>query len=509
MGQFSYQMPSGATITVTAPNQEAAVPLLKAEFDRLNTRKGIGAGLQDGLAQLNQGLTLGWWDEAEAGLGAIGDSFTGNGDRPFGERYRERLNTGRNSMRQFEATKPKTAAFIEGTGAVVPGLAAPGATTIPSITRMAATSAADGALNAAGKTEFSNPDDMVGSAGELALDAVEGGAIGGALGGLLGKVIKPKRSPIDPVAEAEGLRTAARRTYTNLIDDNAPVPGFAAKVQPIFDEAERAGIGKFGDPEMYQRLETIARKLRNTSQSGRDVTYKEVDDLIQMMNNASKSPNKTQAAAARRAARQLYDALPPEIADARRLADSQYRRASRSDALTGAIEEAERVTARGGIGGNTINPQRQGVSKLLKEDLRTGRLLPEERAAMEAFVIGGDTENFLRTLASMSPNRSAMPILGFLMTGAGGLSGGVPGGAAGMMTAGGAMGLGEIGKRGAEQLTAEAVENLQRLTLRGEITPETARAVTALLRRAAGFTGAQASEQDIDYRPDNLMEMIR
>ena len=508
MPEFHYPLPNGAQISVTAANRDAAIPKLKAEYERLEGRGWLDQA-SAGLQQINQGLTAGWWDEAEALMGAAGSRLTGE-ERPFWDIYRDQLDSRRNTLSTAAADNPTAAVINETAGGA--GLAAATAgtgTTATTLPRLAATGAGWGGLSGAGHSDTSGGTAME-QATEIAEDTAKGAAIGAVVSPAIGRAMGVKPQPkVDPRKAAAEKQRVAQRTYNNLLDDNADVPNFGDAVTDIMANAERRGIGKFGDPVIYQRLKRAQQVIKTAQQEGREVTYREVDDLIEAFSNAAKSPNETQRKAGLWARERLYDVLGDQGA-VRREADALYRQGSRSDAISDAIEEARRAAGRSGVGGNTINTQRQGISKLIRDNRKTGYFSPDEIKMMNDFVEGGDLENFLRRLAGMSPTRSTIVPLLLGSLGLQGMGAGQAG-AAGFGMAGlaaGASGIGYGAQKGSERIAADNIAAIQRQILTGNPGARSPAIVPRGAGVAGGHVGGQAADTDIGFNPTSLLEML-
>lgn len=506
MGTWAYTLDNGAEITVTANNAEEAQRKLMPEIERLSDR-GFMGGLQDALASVNQGLTFGWQDEIEAGIEAAAGRLGGE-DRAFGDIYRDSLNERRNALANNRANNPIMSGVNEAIGGAGTVLATGGGGAAPTLGRTVASGSLWGGLSGAGHSETDGGNVMQ-QALQVGEDAAKGAALGGATAYGLGRLTGvPRAGKFDADGEAARQIADAKRTYTNLLDDNEPVPGFGAKAAAIIDDMDRVGAGKFGDPVVYQRIKAVEKAVKRATKEGREVTYREVDDLLEAFGSAAKSSNATQATLASRARQKLYDALPPKVQDARRAADAAYRRGARSDAITDAINSGSQRASYSGTGGNTINTARQEIGKLLRENKKTGYFTPSEVEAMEKFVQGAPLDNLLRTIAGLSPGRSSLMMQLLGMVGIGGAAAGGPGGAGAMALAGGAAAAGGMAHAAANSLQKQALNDLQRTILTGGGSSAPSE-LGSLISRLSGATGGQAADRDLGYFPKTLMEQLQ
>jgi hypothetical protein len=179
--------------------------------------------------------------------------------------------------------------------------------------------------------------------------------------------------------------------------------------------------------------------------------------------------------------------------------------------VTEAIDNARQAAARSGIGGNVINTQRQAISKLIRDNRKTGFFSPDEIAMMNKFVDGGGLDNLLRGLAGLSPTRSTivpllLATLGFQSAGSGaGMA--TSAGLAAAATAG--AGVGGAAKMGAEKMARDQIMDLQRKILTGADPTQHPAQVVGAISKAGGVTGGAVSDNDLGYYPGSLLEYLK
>ncbi len=178
-----------------------------------------------------QGLSLGFGDEAEAGMRALAPDQT----------YREALGQVRGEMDQFAQARPGVALGTELAGALATGglggaraagaMAARGA---PTMGRNIATGAGVGAIEGAGKSTH-NP--MANPWG-IAADVATGGAFGGALGGVLppamrvaGAAVGQPLGALRRAATSSPTSTAARRVNQAALEDRQSLGAMAERMR--------------------------------------------------------------------------------------------------------------------------------------------------------------------------------------------------------------------------------------------------------------------------------------
>lgn len=233
-----------------------------------------GGGIdKSGLARtLAQGATLGFGEEIEGGLAALGAMVPGG--RSPGEAYREQVTGAREDIGQFREEHPVMSTAAELGGAVLPSLLPiPGARA--GLARVATTAlrnplgraAAEGAVAGAGAAE--------GGVGERLKGAAVGGTVGGVAGKLAGSVgrkfARPRR------AAGEALEDVVRREGSSL----AELGGRMQPGQILPEAAERGGPIQALTREVTATQEPGGRTLRRTIQERAGRVPGEVSEVLE------------------------------------------------------------------------------------------------------------------------------------------------------------------------------------------------------------------------------------
>lgn len=246
---------------------------------------------------VGQGVTFGFWDEAEAAARALA---TG---RPYGEEV-EKV---RGSMRQFREAYPKTALASE----VIGGIAVPGAglaraaqAGVRGARTLAGSAALQGALQGAGTAE--------GGVGERTAGAVTGGILGGSIGYLTGQAAGAGRAMLSRKMQGggalpeAGIPEVVRRAQEAGIADLPAALQQAASRSPettVMDVLGTEGVrlasgirtlggegGNIVEGAMRQRLETTPQRMQQAAFStGRraENVAQTVDDIIAQRRQAA------------------------------------------------------------------------------------------------------------------------------------------------------------------------------------------------------------------------------
>ena len=232
---------------------------------RLKGREQTGTEVApiDVLRGLNQGITLGLWDEGAAGLESLVDLASGATD-PFMDLYDENLAHERSSLEAAEDANPLLMGLAEATGAAGPGLLVPGST-IPRLGARVADAAAKG-TTAGTVYGFGTGE---GSAEERIEDALMPALAGGAfsavspaIGNVAGKgvrALRRRRAERDVIRLAPSTKTLKKEANA-LYDvlDNSKVRlrsgDFDGFRSGLLSELRREGADKDLTPVMSKMM---------------------------------------------------------------------------------------------------------------------------------------------------------------------------------------------------------------------------------------------------------------
>jgi hypothetical protein len=178
-----------------------------------------------------------------------------------------------------------------------------------------------------------------------------------------------------------------------------------------------------------------------------------------------------------------------------------YRRSQAAEGIlgdTGALTRAQRRASSTGTGGNVTNAMRQNIRQILDNEARRMNYTADELAAMERVVAGGDWENRLRLLGTLSPDRGGLPLMGAVGGGLLSTATQSPSVAAATLAAAGA---GYAGREGAEMMTRRNIDRVVETILNGQplpgrsVTPEQAAVIQALIASRGGLAAQEGLTQ--------------
>ena len=183
----------------------------------------------DALRAVNQGLLMGYGDEAMAGIGAGYEALTS--DASFGDAYDRRLGRERSRLKEFQRDNPIAAMGAEVVGALPTAVLAPGGAMMNAARPLAARMGAGAASGAAYGGAYGFGQGQGGAAeriGNMGAPAAIGGAIGAA-----GPVVARGAGK---VAEMIAARKQAKQAGTQTPE--------ASQVMQEFISADMAGAGE-------------------------------------------------------------------------------------------------------------------------------------------------------------------------------------------------------------------------------------------------------------------------
>jgi len=392
--------------------------------------------LGSALTGFGQGLSLGFSDEAAAGLGAtVKRPFS---DKSWRDLYQSQLEKERSNLATAREENPILTDAGEIAGAVATGARAAwrGATligksiTIPGAIGYAAREgAAYGGLYGAGSAE--EGDRLAGAARGAATGALVGGVMGGASGAMAAR-----KKPIIP--EVEQLRNQAQSAYKAAEDSGVVISPerYQKFVGDVFRTMKREGIDKTLHPDATAALKRIV---------GTDgpVTLQQADTLRQVVGDATQSASARDRRLAHAMMRKLDDFVnnltpsdvnagdPRAASQALRTARDLWTRKSKGEVFENIMERAE-IRSHQFSGSGMENAIRTEFRQLAMNKNRMRQFNQAERDAIKRVAAGGPMENILRQIGKLAPTGIVSGALG----GGAGYALGGPIGAAGVMVTG-------------------------------------------------------------------------
>lgn len=262
---------------------------------------------------------------------------------------------------------------------------------------------------------FSAPRALEGEEAQAFLEGQIGTALMGARAGPLkaGPPRPPAAKPA-PRMRASDLPAAKQAAYKSV--ENAGVTyrpeAIDDLIRGVTDEAQAASISPLRHPKASSMLQEI-QGLR-----GKSPTLTELDQLRQVIRRDVASANDPAEAFFGRKMIQGLDefisaAGPDQVTagDAVRGAATikQARdlntRVRKVEAVEDAVESARLRAGSTGSGGNVDNATRQNLRRVLENERN---FTPDERAALEEIVVGGQGQNLLRLVGKLSPGGNGL-----------------------------------------------------------------------------------------------------
>jgi hypothetical protein len=404
INRFVAQKTQGGAAPAAAPQQAPTAPRPQP------FSTGLGS-------QVLQGLTMGFGDEAVAGM----RSAMGGGN------YEDLVKSEREALRKYSEENPVRSTIGEVTGGLLPAVATGGASMIPatartpgptlasllfgkapSVGRMAGTGAATGAVTALGTTE----KPMAEWGGEMARGAVAGGATAGTLG-LVGKyVAMPAFQKVKQAMGFGDANKAADIAIVRALEKDGLTPDQAvARIQAMSrGEATLADIGE-NTAALLRRSTAAPGATRNTAKAvlaGREVERipRVSDDLRTLMSSSQDFYTDVTDLIRKRAtdAEALYNAAysaapsftaqsAPDIARLRNLPSFQ-------EAMRGG---SRRMADQGLDITNPQNTLRALHETKLELDDMIERAMTSDRTANQARVLIGMKERLLKDMEKAAP----------------------------------------------------------------------------------------------------------
>lgn len=354
--------------------------------------------------------------------------------------------------------------FTGGAGAAAQAMRAPqtAAALMAAPTTQAAGDAAAGAAGAAVR-------EMGGSSGAQIAAAIGAGLIPGAVGGRATRA-RARKDALRNAPGPEDLQEAANAAYDAA--DQATGPFQPSQLSDLSDAVDKVLKTSAADPVLHPQATQVAKIIRD--RSNQPMGFRQLDQLRQIAGEAAGTPAKGDA----RRASQIIEEIDRFIektasSGPAKTARSIWRRKANAEKLAGQEYKAELQAASTYSGGNVENTTRQRVKDLLtNRKLRRG-FNADEIEAMEDFVKGDSTQNFLRRVGKFSPENGGM--ISTLMFGGGAYAPGmfVPLAAGGFMA-----------KRAAEGRQARQLQDMSHLIRTGHLPNVPKQPIAATLQPA-------------------------
>ena len=437
-----------------APLAESTPPRVgpgwpRAALDAFNRGTAFMRGVGD---MTEQGVGLGFADEAGAGIGAGVDKLLGRTDEPFGDVYRQHLSERQETNQGFREDHPVAALAAEVAGSL-PTAAVGGAVTaaskLPLLARALIGGSVGGGAYGAGSS----------APGERAEGAALGAGLGAGLGAAgvgVGKAIaaRAKRRAgdrtIKDAATQDELRTAADAQYkiADAAEGQIPVRVFAPFVEKLATTLKGEGADHLLHPRVARVLSVMARS------ADKPPSLQDLQILRRQFGVAAKSAEPDE----RRLGRIAIDALDDFVDDTAGQLGSTLKegralwaRMKKSEIISDAIERATSRTA------GKESGLRNEFAKLFRNKKMMRGFSAEEKSAIFDVSAGTPTRNAARILGGLSIGEGQRrSILNALVGGGVGLAAMGPGG--GMLGLAGPAIVGGISQRIAEKGTRRAAE---------------------------------------------------
>lgn len=353
------------------------------------------------------------------------------------------------------------------------------------------------ALTATAGSEVGRATDqagLTGGYGEIA-GAIAGGMAPGVVRGQVTAGVRGK------APSNADLKTAAQAAYKQA-DDAAVVinqTGLTRLARNVRSELGRLAFR----PKLQPRVAAVLDEVDGSLQAG-NVTLQDVDTLRRVARNAmTGAADDAERAMASKIIERIDDFVddikPDEIvtgnaqqaAAALKEARDYWKRLSKSELIDDAVFKGELRAASTGTGGNTENAIRQNLRRLLDSPKKARQFTRRERALIERVVRGTASQNVLRGIATLSPDKGFFPLLvgGGAVAATGPLGAAIPA-------------AGYFARKGAEALTTRNVDRLSEAVRLGQQGSTASTSVLEELRRRAALAaqgGRQVAPAAITY----------
>lgn len=404
-----------------------------------------------------QGMTFGFADEINAGLGAVPtavlDAATGRGF-DVGRAYNEGLEFNRGADKAAAEAAPIAATAGDVTGSLLTGgaLVKGGLSLLkaaqPTVRSMAPRAAAEGAVygavSGAGRAEGDLEDRAAGAYEGALWGAGVGGAVGGGAGAIAGRAAKKAVPTVDE------LKDQARALY-----DKAAKSGVSwtkSEVGATANDIAAKVLSEGIDPTLHPRATAALKRLQQAGGSGMTVT--DAQTMRRIIAAAGKDPMNPDEQRIAQIMLEKFDdmvaAKTPDLAAARGI----YHQAKKGELIEQTIELAKSRAGQYSNGGmeNALRTEFRALQrKIIKGQIKG--LSQEEIDAINKVADGGKLDNIARWVGKAAPTGIVSAGMGTGVPFAIGtaLSGGNP--VVGAMASGGTMAAGLAGRSAAEAMT--------------------------------------------------------
>lgn len=433
----------------------------------------------------NQGMTLGFGDELQAGLfaipEAIGGAIQGQGF-DIGRGYSTALERVRGIDEASSSLNPiaNVAGNVVGNAILAGSAPSFSRGAAPTIGSMAARGAADGLIYGA-LTGFGTGEEL----GERIGQAASGGAIGAGMGGIVGGVAGAlaNRGVAASTKEASELIDEAGALYDAARDSNVIFP--QTGVKNTADDIAARAISEGLDPDLHPRATAALKRLQDAS--SKNMTAQDAMTLRRVLGAAAgdiTNPDQSRIAGIMtREFDNFVTASIPETAAANAL----YNTAKKTELIESTIQKARDMSSANFSASGFENALRQQFKNLLTSRSALRGFSDAEIAAIRKVAEGGPIENILRYVGKLAPTGV---VGGGISAGAGWAMGGLPGAIA-LPAAGG------IARAGATASTLNNATLARALIASGGRMP-TIGPTSAAMLPAASVAGGVGSSQGND-----------
>jgi len=355
----------------------------------------------------HQGMTLGFGDEINAGLGAVPralvDALTGEGF-DVGRAYGEGLDATKAYIDERTSKAPTAALIGELTGGAATGgtlakggltLMKPGMSVPGAVARGGAEGAAYGGVSGLGNSEADNLADR-------AWEGIEGSLWGAATGGVLGGA-GAKASGAGTkaaVPTVDDLKTRAGALYDKA--ESSGVTFSRPEVKTIGDDITAEVMSEGIDPTLHPRATAALKRLTDAGTTG--MTVKDAQTMRRVIAAAAKDPMNPDEQRIASIMLDRFDDMvaskAPDLAEARKL----YHTAKKGELIETAIELAQSRAGQYSQSGME-NALRTEFRHLQREIIK-GRLKglsPAEIDAINKVADGGTLDNLARYVGKLAP----------------------------------------------------------------------------------------------------------
>lgn len=429
----------------------------------------------------NQGMTLGFGDELQAGLfslpEAIGSALQGEGF-DLGRGYNTALERVRGIDEASAALNPiaNVAGNVTGNAILAGSVPNFSRQAAPTIGSMAGRGVLDGLIYGS-LAGFGTGESLEDRAQQAATGGIIGGTLGGLAGGISGALANKATASATPAAselfdEADALYDAAKQS--NVVFQQ-PV------VKQVADDIAAKVITEGLDPDLHP-MATAALKRLQTAADG-NMTARDAHTIRRVL--AAARGNMTNPDQARIAGIMTrdFDQMLQTVPDFAK-ANAVNTIAHKAQTIEGVIQRARDMSAANYSASGFENALRQQFKGLLTQKDALRGFSEAEVAAIRKVAEGGPIENILRYVGKLAPTGI---LSGGIAGGAGYALGGLPGAAA-------VLGTGTAARMGATASTLNNANLARALVASGGQLPSLS-PVSAAFTPAASVSGAFGGDQ--------------